>query len=395
MAEPEYATAADWWADQMEGAEPDIGAFASLRPENQATLEAWFEEGALTGADADRVLAAERAGQDFNPAKFQRTERAAGGMRKEDAQAVADAVRTRWQNAPQVKVVESMDDPEVPQSVRDEDARQRAGGAKGEPQAFWDKGTAYLVAGQVNNATEAMTAMFHEILGHYGLRGVFGKALDPILKQIATARRADVDAVATKYGLDTGKESDRMVAAEEVLANLAQTQPELGFVKRAVAAIRSWLRQNVPGFQNLKLTDAEIINDFILPARRFVESGQRAKAPVAGRAAMSRKQVDPELREWAKGILHKEKGPAELAKEAVDSTVEKLAKRKDGVGLVDIVRSIVADRLAVVETRINREIYNNMPKDVLGNTSSVVKARQADGDVRRGYAAHQPGFRNA
>jgi hypothetical protein len=44
-------------------------------------------------------------------------------------------------------------------------------------------------------------------------------------------------------------------------------------VRRAVAAIRTWLRTNVPGFKSLALTDDELIRNFILPARAWVERG--------------------------------------------------------------------------------------------------------------------------
>ncbi|WP_432490442.1 hypothetical protein, partial [Flavonifractor plautii] len=68
----------------------------------------------------------------------------------------------------------------------------------------------------------------------------------------------------------------RRHAAEEVLAEMAEKTPQLHFVRRAVAAIRNWLRANVPGFGRLKLSDADIIQAYILPARGFVERGQRA-----------------------------------------------------------------------------------------------------------------------
>ncbi|MGK3946727.1 hypothetical protein ABK046_51240, partial [Streptomyces caeruleatus] len=68
---------------------------------------------------------------------------------------------------------------------------------------------------------------------------------------------------------------DRMYAAEEVLTKLAQTQPTIDFMQRAVAAIRTWLRENIPSvFGKLYLTDAEIIRSFILPAARYIEQGQ-------------------------------------------------------------------------------------------------------------------------
>jgi hypothetical protein len=137
--------------------------------------------------------------------------------------------------------------------------------------------------------------LFHEALGHAGLRGVFGDSLKPILQQLSTLRKPDIVAKARAYGLvgkgiDVATSTDkdvfasmsleqRLTAAEEVLAELAQTKPEIGYVQRAVAAIRAWLRQNVPGFQAMKLTDSEIINSYLLPARRFIE-GQ--KAPASG-----------------------------------------------------------------------------------------------------------------
>jgi hypothetical protein len=47
--------------------------------------------------------------------------------------------------------------------------------------------------------------LLHESLGHYGLRGLFGQELHKILKQIAALRRADVEARAKQYGLDTAR----------------------------------------------------------------------------------------------------------------------------------------------------------------------------------------------
>ncbi|MBA4143455.1 MAG: hypothetical protein H0X43_10745 [Nitrosospira sp.] len=94
----------------------------------------------------------------------------------------------------------------------------------------------------MNTPGDVVRVLLHESLGHFGLRGVFGQGLNKILKQVAALRRSDVEAKARQYGLDMGKESDRLIAAEEVLAELAQTNPQSGFVKRAIAEIRKWLR---------------------------------------------------------------------------------------------------------------------------------------------------------
>jgi hypothetical protein len=139
-----------------------------------------------------------------------------------------------------------------------------------------------------------MRVLFHESLGHMGLRGVFGERLTPILKQLAALRRADVAAKARQYGLDVNNREDMLTAAEEVLAEMAQTRPEIGYVQRAIAAIRAWLRQNVLGFKAMKLTDSEIINSYLLPARRFIEGkGQPGGGNIATQMAFGRGTNEP------------------------------------------------------------------------------------------------------
>lgn len=209
-------------------------------------------------------------------------------------QSLIDVVSAQWENAPPIIVVQDLQDPKVPQEVRDEDARQRKGGATGEPEGLYYKGKVYLIASQIADARGALRVMFHETLGHHGLRNTFGRELGVILDRLAQLNPGKVRAKARQYGLDFDKQSERRQAAEEVLAEMAQENPELGFVQRAIAAIRSFLRRVVPGFQAMKFSDAEIIRDFILPARAWVEGGQettfqRQPAPAFGREpAMAR-----------------------------------------------------------------------------------------------------------
>jgi hypothetical protein len=110
-----------------------------------------------------------------------------------------------------------------------------------------------------------------------------------VLKQVAALRRRDIEAKAIQYGLDMGKESDRLIAAEEVLSELAQTNPKSGLVQRAIAAIRKWIREYVPGMENMQLSDSEIIERYLVPAREFVQQGGTA-APGALAGAFSRRK---------------------------------------------------------------------------------------------------------
>ena len=208
-----------------------------------------------------------------NKPRFQRTETPAAPMSHEKVKAVVDGIKSKWKNAPEVIVVRDMNDAAVPQAVRDHNNEQLAGGAKGSPAGFYHDGKVFIVSGQVNSAADVMTTLAHEALGHFGLRGVFGTALDTELKTIETTYKAEMEAVAAKYGLDLSDPKQASEAAEEVLANLAQTKPTLGIVQRAVAAIRAFIRKIMP---SLQMTNNDIIAKFILPARAFVESGNNA-----------------------------------------------------------------------------------------------------------------------
>lgn len=210
----------------------------------------------------------------------------------ESVEAVAMAIASKWENTPEIIVAFDMNDPIIPEAVRKEDQRQRSGGATGTPEGFYYKGQVYLMSSKLGTANDIARVLFHETLGHYGLRSHFGKEMTQILKEVATLRRAEVNAKMEQYGLKGIKLSDRLIAAEEVLAELAQTRPDIGFVKRAVAAVRTWLRQNVPGFASLRLSDAELIRNYILPARQFVENGGGPKGGVRVEPTFSRGKND-------------------------------------------------------------------------------------------------------
>lgn len=174
------------------------------------------------------------------------------------------------------------------------------------------------------NDTDRMLAS-----GGLGHDGLFDQQLAPSLNQIATMRRALVDAKIQEYGLRGGIDLCCRVAAEEVLAEMAQTTPKLHFVQRAIAAIRSWLRQHVPGFRSLALSDAEIIRDYILPACAFVErggpgDGQRVE-PSFSRSAM--KSVDANIA----------RGSEAMNKAILEKAAQHRAMHRAGLGWVDFV----------------------------------------------------------
>jgi hypothetical protein len=239
--------------------------------------------------------------QEIGDATDIRYKRATGkvGIGKQAVQDTVDTVKARWANAPEVVVAENMDDPVIPQEVRDHNKEAVAKGAKGRPQGFYYKGKAYVIADSIGSTNEAVEALMHEALGHFGLRGVFGPKMETVLLDVIKNRRAEVESKAEQYGLDPKNDKDMLEAAEEVLAVMAQTKPGLPFVKRALAVIRNFLRDL--GF-NIKMSDADLIEKYILPARAFVESGKGR--PAEGKPAAMRKEAETEdVRYSREGVM--------------------------------------------------------------------------------------------
>ena len=255
---------------------------------------------------------------------------AIAGLKRQQTEAVGkvqshvNTITQGWANAPQVTVVFDMNDERIPEAVRRENERQLSQGASGQPEGFIVGGKVYIVASEMRGLDDVTRVLFHESLGHYGLRGFYDRPeLNKVLDEVAKLRSKDVAAKATQYGLNINNERDLRLAAEEVLAEMAQTRPDIGFVKRAISAIRTWLRENVPYFKNMALTDDEIIRNYLLPARQFVERGGVAES--AGVVAFNRnsdfgRQVDEAIRGDSKGALTLGKTPTALLNAGIPDT---------------------------------------------------------------------------
>ena len=190
-----------------------------------------------------------------------------------ELQQLMDGITENWAKAPTVTVVASIQSPAVPAAIREAAAtRVRSGG--GNAKGVFYQGQVYLFADKIRSEREAATVLLHEVAGHWGLRQTFGAELGRILDQVVLLRRKDVDAMLKRTGMNSNDPANLRRAAEEVLAYMAQEQPQLGLVRRAVAAIRAWLRDALPGvFGNIELTDDEIIFQFLIPARNYLGGG--------------------------------------------------------------------------------------------------------------------------
>ncbi|HWH81275.1 MAG TPA: PLxRFG domain-containing protein [Burkholderiaceae bacterium] len=253
-----------------------------LQDNNVATNESIVKPPAASLADGSRPEATTQGLQ--SPRMVQpaggsdQTVADALAERAADVQRLVDIITSRWANAPPVVVAKSIQDESVPAAVRKRFEGQRSEGAAGEAEGVFYDGKVYLMADQLRGDADVLRVLLHESLGHFGLRGVFGQELGTILDRMAVLNAAKVRDKARQYGLDYEKQSDRRMAAEEVLAEMAQTNPDLGWVQKAVAAIRTWLRAHVPGFARMKLSDDELIRNYLMPARAFVRGAVAAPA---------------------------------------------------------------------------------------------------------------------
>ncbi|MGL4297326.1 MAG: LPD38 domain-containing protein [Aestuariivirga sp.] len=237
---------------------------------------------------------------------------------------MANGIAGTWANRPKVEFFTSLQDANIPEAVRKEDTEQRKLGAAGDVEGFYLRGTVY-VNQTLKTPEDVVRVMFHEGLGHYGLRGVYGKGLTDVLEQIVALRKPDVLAKAKQYGLDPKDPAAMLKAAEEVLATMAQTKPSTGFVQRAIAAIRAWLRQNVPGFSNLQMSDAEVIQRFIMPARAYVEQGAKVGRDMADAVSFSRAAPAPT------GLVLPEQGLLRRVQAAVQDNMNRVRQVQERI----------------------------------------------------------------
>jgi hypothetical protein len=124
---------------------------------------------------------------------FNREGSASTGLPKQSVQKAVNAIRANWKNAPEIIVVQDMSDPAIREAVREENDRQLSQGAEGQPEGFFDDGKVYILSSEMNSADDVVRVVFHEALGHYGLRGLYGKELGAILDSINMLRKNDMD----------------------------------------------------------------------------------------------------------------------------------------------------------------------------------------------------------
>ena len=188
------------------------------------------------------------------------------GVSVEQARAEVRRIAGAWRNAPPIEVVGTEDG--LPGAVRK--AIRDSGGSGAVHGVYW-RGKAYVVAGNLSHAGAVERVLLHEVIGHYGLHGLVGDRVEPLLEEVYRSYGPDgLRDIAQRYGLDFRRREHRLEAAEEKIAHMAQTGERPGLMRRILAVLRDWLRR--AGFR-MRLSDTDLLH-VIARARRFVERGE-------------------------------------------------------------------------------------------------------------------------
>lgn len=186
--------------------------------------------------------------------------------RADELQKLFGPITKKWQGGPAVLVVETEAD--LPNYLQNDIRRSKS---QGRVRGLFDpkSNSVFIVAENVQTDEDAQRALLHESIGHYGLRGLLGKKLDPVLRMVAKSDTQRMSEIAENYGFDLENQEQKLKAAEELLAEMAEENRKPGFISRVGELIKSWL--NTHGF-SIKYSKDEM-RALIARAKRKVEKG--------------------------------------------------------------------------------------------------------------------------
>lgn len=195
-------------------------AQAKRKPTIQAAgLKKQLAEGKINKQQYDRMM------RDLKPEPymFRRAKDKATGITLEELNNAVKAITSRWGARLEPKMVQSATD--LPPAIRKEIEELGRTDAFG----FYKDGKAYLIADNMNSVEDVAPTLYHEALGHLGLRERFREGLDAVLEDIYRTNK-NVAALADKFlsanqDLYSKDENPTARAVEEVLASASEAGP--------------------------------------------------------------------------------------------------------------------------------------------------------------------------
>jgi hypothetical protein len=212
---------------------------------------------------------------------YMQAKRGEKGMSKADVDAAVDNIKSTWENAPEIEVVQSITG--LPEEIQEQIKREEVN-----PRGVYDPDTkkVWLVADNIPTDAQAAITLAHEAFGHFGLRVALGKNFKPMMSAIFEGNKSVRDR-AQEY-INDGM--DKTTAVEEVLSEMAQEILDTSVpleklranrtaLQKVMNAIRQFLaRLGVP----IKTIDDATVLDLIRTARHMVTEGKNVSREMVG-----------------------------------------------------------------------------------------------------------------
>jgi len=186
---------------------------------------------------------------------------------------IAKKISANWKNSPQIIIAQDINDPILPKEIRQTNSQNSTTRIKGVyyQDELNTNGKVFLIASNLKSSRYVSKTLYHEVLGHHGLRGYLGKDVDLVLDKVAFSFRKETQTKCEQYGLNSHNLNDRRIAAEEVLAEIAEQTPNATPVNNFANGVRSFFRNNVPGFSEIPLSKDETLQ-LINLGKSFVQN---------------------------------------------------------------------------------------------------------------------------
>jgi len=131
----------------------------------------------------------------------------------------------------------------------------------------------YLFANNLKDISTARKVIFHESIGHYGVRNVLGdEDFNLFLDRVIAKNKSEVQAIAERYKKDgvfkNIGEKELRIAAEELVAEAAEGRANRTVIQRVIEALREFFAKH------LGLLEPNEIKSVILRAEKAFRTGE-------------------------------------------------------------------------------------------------------------------------
>ncbi|NWO10145.1 hypothetical protein HLV40_07010 [Chromohalobacter salexigens] len=194
----------------------------------------------------------------------------------------AEAIRARLSEHPELSGVEVVQSArELPTQVQLVMAMQGVEASDVSGVYNPDTGAPMIVADNLIDEADGVRKAVHEGVGHYGIRGMLGEELEPLMLEIyqshtrSDSGRQNIEEIQQTYPfIDVATRKGKITLAEELVAHYIEGsngRPKLG--QRIMSTIRRLLRKLFPGIQ-WRTSDILAMGD---QARRWLRRQQAAR----------------------------------------------------------------------------------------------------------------------